>query len=50
MRQKKTIAEWRVDIKNVLKKFSLELNHGVLFLYGSQLKDPRDINIQTVNV
>ena len=42
-----SFKEWRVDIKNVLKKFSLELSHGVLFLYGSQLKDPRcyeDIN------
>jgi dynein heavy chain len=42
-----SFKEWRVDIKNVLRKFSLELSHCVLFLYGSQLKDPscyEDIN------
>ena len=39
--------DWRNDIKSVLKKFTVEINPGVLFLYETQLKDPRcyeDIN------
>lgn len=42
-----SFTEWRNDIKAVLKKFTMEVNPGVLFLYGSQLRDPRcfeDIN------
>ena len=42
-----SFKDWRSDIKVLLKKFTLELNPGVLFLYSNQLRDPRcfeDIN------
>jgi dynein heavy chain len=39
--------DWRSDLKSILKKFSMEITSGVLFLYDNQLRDPRyleDIN------
>ena len=42
-----SFKDWRSDLKQLLKKFTLELNPGVLFLYSNQLRDPRcfeDIN------
>ena len=38
-----SFIDWRSDIKAVLRKFSVEISPGVLFLYSSQLKDPRSL-------